>query len=209
MPKKTFTNLSVERQGAFKLAVYQLFCQHAYNDIGVRDIVEATGIALGSFYRYFSDKDSMYLDFFCEIEEKLMRYFNEHAVSFLKFKNVEEFSSVLTPWENKFGSTWFNAPGHVLYKFYFEGYVDKLHEGHLDTFINLEQQGKLTKGIDAMFAFHYYKTSYFNMLIYLRQQNITDDQIIFKLRRNFHQQVILRGLLTEQAFKEIIGEGQM
>lgn len=209
MPKKTFSNLSIERQQAFKLATYQLFCQRAYNDIGIRDIVETTGIALGSFYRYFSDKDSMYLDFFCEIEEKIMHYFDERSVSFFKVKNVEDFSLVLTPLENKFGRTWFNAPGRVLYKFYFEGYADRLHKGRLDIFINLEQQGKLIKGIDAMFAFHYYKTSYFNMLIYLRQHNITDDKTIFKLRRTFHQQVTLRGLLTDQAFKEVISEGQI
>ena len=61
MPKPTFFNLPDEkRQAILDLAIAE-FAQHDYKNASISRIVAQAGIAKGSFYQYFEDKQELYL----------------------------------------------------------------------------------------------------------------------------------------------------
>jgi AcrR family transcriptional regulator len=61
MPKETFFNLPDDkRQAILDLAVEE-FAAHDYKNASISRIVERAGIAKGSFYQYFADKQDLYL----------------------------------------------------------------------------------------------------------------------------------------------------
>ncbi len=61
MPKQTFLNLGEEKRQAFIAIALQEFANHDYNMASVSKIVEKAGIAKGSVYQYFKDKQDLFL----------------------------------------------------------------------------------------------------------------------------------------------------
>ena len=57
MPKETFLNLTQEKKDNLFQAAYKLFINNKYEDVTIRDLVREANIPIGSFYRYFEDKD--------------------------------------------------------------------------------------------------------------------------------------------------------
>lgn len=61
MPKPTFLNLpATKRQTIIDLAIAE-FAEHPYQAASLSRIVERAGIAKGSLYQYFADKQDLYL----------------------------------------------------------------------------------------------------------------------------------------------------
>ncbi len=61
MPKETFFNLpSEKRQKIIDLAIEE-FAENDYKNASISHIVARAGIAKGSFYQYFADKQDLYL----------------------------------------------------------------------------------------------------------------------------------------------------
>ena len=66
MPKQTFLNLPEEKRKAFIEIALDEFANHDYNSASVSKIVGKAGIAKGSLYQYFNDKQDLFtylLDF--------------------------------------------------------------------------------------------------------------------------------------------------
>ena len=61
MPKQTFLNLPEEKRRAFLAIALEEFANHDYNTASVSKIVERAGIAKGSVYQYFEDKQDLFL----------------------------------------------------------------------------------------------------------------------------------------------------
>ncbi len=61
MPKQTFLNLAQEKRQAFIGIALEEFANHDYNMASVSKIVEKAGIAKGSVYQYFEDKQDLFL----------------------------------------------------------------------------------------------------------------------------------------------------
>jgi len=61
MPKQTFLNLSEEKRKAFLSIALDEFANNDYNSASVSKIVEKAGIAKGSVYQYFADKQDLFL----------------------------------------------------------------------------------------------------------------------------------------------------
>ena len=61
MPKQTFLNLPEEKRKAFLEIALEEFANHDYNTASVSKIVERAGIAKGSVYQYFEDKQDLFL----------------------------------------------------------------------------------------------------------------------------------------------------
>jgi AcrR family transcriptional regulator len=60
MPNQTFFNLSApKRNRIIKIAIRE-FADHPYNVASISNIVREAGIAKGSFYQYFNDKQDLY-----------------------------------------------------------------------------------------------------------------------------------------------------
>lgn len=60
MPKETFFNLPDAKREAITEIAIEEFAEHAYGDVSISRIVARAGIAKGSFYQYFDDKDDLY-----------------------------------------------------------------------------------------------------------------------------------------------------
>ena len=61
MPKQTFLNLPEEKRRAFLEIALDEFANNDYNTASVSKIVEKAGIAKGSLYQYFEDKQDLFM----------------------------------------------------------------------------------------------------------------------------------------------------
>lgn len=61
MPKPTFLNLPEEKRNAFLEIALEEFANNDYNSASISKIVEKAGIAKGSVYQYFEDKQDLFL----------------------------------------------------------------------------------------------------------------------------------------------------
>ena len=61
MPKQTFLNLPEEKRKAFIEIALDEFANNDYNNASVSKIVAKAGIAKGSVYQYFEDKQDLFL----------------------------------------------------------------------------------------------------------------------------------------------------
>jgi AcrR family transcriptional regulator len=60
MPKQTFFNLPDEKREQILQVAIDEFAEHDYKDASISRIVARAGIAKGSFYQYFADKEDLY-----------------------------------------------------------------------------------------------------------------------------------------------------
>lgn len=60
MPKQTFFNLPEEKRRRIVDCAVGEFAEHGYNMASISRMVAAAGIAKGSFYQYFEDKEDLY-----------------------------------------------------------------------------------------------------------------------------------------------------
>jgi AcrR family transcriptional regulator len=60
MPKATFFNLPVEKREHITAVAVEEFGDYDYGDVSISRIVARAGIAKGSFYQYFDDKDDLH-----------------------------------------------------------------------------------------------------------------------------------------------------
>ena len=60
----------------------RLFALHGYREVSIRDITEAAGLSMGSFYTYFPGKESFYAEILDRIEQRGTREVEKHVNSF-------------------------------------------------------------------------------------------------------------------------------
>jgi AcrR family transcriptional regulator len=60
MPHQTFFNLPAEKRQQITQIAIDEFAENDYDNVSISRIVSRAGIAKGSFYQYFADKDDLY-----------------------------------------------------------------------------------------------------------------------------------------------------
>lgn len=74
IPLKTFQNLSAEKQkNIIEKALYE-FAEKGYQRASINSIVQSIGIAKGSIYQYFGDKEALFLYIFSNSMEMVKDY---------------------------------------------------------------------------------------------------------------------------------------
>ena len=73
MPKKTFYNLSLEKQNIIIEAAKKEFSRFPVSEASIANIVATAGIARGSFYQYFESKEDLF-DFVFESVGSIKSY---------------------------------------------------------------------------------------------------------------------------------------
>lgn len=71
MPKQTFLNLSEEKRSAFINIAIKEFADNDYNTASISKIVETVGIAKGSVYQYFENKQDLFI-YLIDVSNKVM-----------------------------------------------------------------------------------------------------------------------------------------
>lgn len=80
MPKETFFNLPAAKRERVVEAALEEFATRSYHEARVTAIVDAAGIAKGSFYQYFEDKKDLFRYLMELIVEKKLEYINRHML---------------------------------------------------------------------------------------------------------------------------------
>lgn len=78
MPKQTFLNLPEEKRKAFTEIALDEFANHDYKTASVSKIVEKAGIAKGSVYQYFDDKQDLFM-YLLDVSNREMMGFIQQA----------------------------------------------------------------------------------------------------------------------------------
>jgi len=77
LPKDTFFNLPDEKKQRVIDAAIDEFAERSYHDARVTAIADQAGIAKGSFYQYFEDKEDLFRYIIDMIAEKKLAYINQ------------------------------------------------------------------------------------------------------------------------------------
>lgn len=195
MPKKTFFNLPIDKKQKIIDAAYDLFIENDYKDVNIRSIAKKAGISIGSFYQYFDDKDDLYLFLMTEIEKKIYDKQKNRTGLYLTDTEAIPIEEICTPKEIAFNRTWYNAPIEVKMKFYFGKYSKEMNSIVWDELVELNKSGKLVDGLDLEFIFHLYVTLMFNILMYFKEKNITDEEEIIRIKRKFYTDWFINGIM--------------
>ena len=195
MPKQTFLNLSEEKKNRIVEKCYDLFIDLPYEEITIREIVKSVGISIGSFYKYFDDKEDLYLYLMVKIEKKYLRKQKEcYGQTFLQVKTLPvEFA--YTPRENAFNKTWYKVPMEVQHRFYFGSYADELHDRCYEELLEMKDLGMLRKDLDLDLIYYFYRTGMFNMHIYFRQKGIKSDEERLRLKDAYFRDILFYGIM--------------
>ncbi len=195
MPKQRFFNLPSSKREKIIDATYDMFIEMDYEDVTIRALAEAFDISVGSFYQYFHDKDDLYLYLMSSIEKKIYAAHKQKSGYFLMDSNIIPIEEICTQKEIEFNRTWYRAPVEVMVKFYFGEYSRDLNSNVMDELIKLQKEGKLRDSVDIDFIFYIYATSMFNILMYFRENNITDNEEKIDLKTKFYTDWFLKGIL--------------
>ena len=74
LPKSTFNNLPPEKQETILRIVLEEFSQNGYRKTSINTIVARLGIAKGSIFQYFEDKEGLFLFILNRSLEKVKQY---------------------------------------------------------------------------------------------------------------------------------------
>ena len=77
MPKPTFLNLPEEKRETIMNAAVEEFVEYGLENASTNRIVKNSGIAKGSFYQYFEDKQDVFMHLLDVIEQKELEYFKD------------------------------------------------------------------------------------------------------------------------------------
>jgi AcrR family transcriptional regulator len=77
MPKQTFFNLPQEKRETIMNAAVEEFAEFGLENASTNRIVKNSGIAKGSFYQYFEDKQDVFMHLLAVIEQKEMEFFRD------------------------------------------------------------------------------------------------------------------------------------
>ncbi len=202
MPKQTYFNLSKRRQDEIRHTAMNLFIEREYESIGVREIAAAIGVSVGCFYKYFEDKDEMYLYLLSDTEKKISLAAASEGLSFFQGNTTLEFERYLDRTEYFFNLTWYRIPVSVYYKFYFNGYAEYVNPSLINELKYLESERKLKQHITVETALYCITSSMFNFLIYMRKRKLTDNkEEIAKHRKFLFEKLIFPAILNEDYYR--------
>lgn len=202
MPKETFFNLSEEKRQRIVEATYDAFIAKPYEDVAILDITTRAQIPVGSFYRYFQDKDDLYLHLFSKLEFRILDILNEKYSDFLFTDSHFDLHDIFSEKELLFENTWFKVPISVMQKFYFGAYDTNLIDYYRDKFASMFIQGEIREGIDPEFALFLFVTSTFNVYMYCYKYNITDPVKMRAIKDCFFTKIFPYGIFKNPSFEE-------
>ena len=199
MPKQRFFNLPDEKREYIIDAAYDVFIDMDYKDVDIRTITKTANISIGSFYQYFYDKDDLYLYLMSSIEKKIYAEEEEKSTYFLTNNDITPIEEICTEKEIRFNKTWYNVPVEVMMKFYFGEYSKELNSVIFDRLKEFQNLGRIKDSVDIDFVFHIYATSMFNVLMYFREKNITDNEQILAIKKEFYNNWFLNGIIEKDS----------
>ena len=61
----------MDKKQALKTAAYDVFSKKGYKEAGISEIAKRAGVAVGSFYNYYNNKEAIFLDVYVEENDRV------------------------------------------------------------------------------------------------------------------------------------------
>ncbi len=61
----------MDKKQALKTAAYNVFSKKGYKEAGISEIAKRAGVAVGSFYNYYNNKEAIFLDVYVEENDRV------------------------------------------------------------------------------------------------------------------------------------------
>ena len=179
MPLPTFFNLTEEKRQKFLDCAIDEFASHDYNTASISNIVRRLGIAKGSLYQYFEDKEDLHhylLDLASEKKTELMTGFSPQNTGASVLETLKGLFSVMVTFEIRYpklaeiGSRAIRSgkplPGDI---------VDKARQATQEYLRDLVESGKKTGQIraevDSNLAAFYFSSALAAMGEYIKSRS--------------------------------------
>jgi len=179
MPKRTFFNLPPARQQKILETAAAYYSETPFSEITLRSLTERLGMPVGTFYRYFTDKDELFLH--------LCQVFNDEYKWIEGFILRPPFEEVADDWNPphiiRFFEAFFQAPEEVQRRFYFEIFPQKGLDMHKNELMRLKYQGLLRDDIDIDLIAYLYSTVMYNLNAYFNRMKIEDKGLRWQIRK--------------------------
>ena len=196
MPKKAFFNLAESKRQDMITKTMQLYADHAYEEVTLKRILEILSLNPASFYRYFEDKDELYLYATQVLYEKVDQHLRENYEDFdYEIFTFYENISVLSDLERAFSKTYMKAPRDVMLRGYMEIYKGWLSAKYKRGLRHLRYEGLLRPDTDDDLIAFMYATTMFNMILYFREAGIEDEAFQSKIKEYFYMSFFKYGIL--------------
>ena len=62
---------ALDKKQALKTAAYDVFSKKGYKEAGISEIAKQAGVAVGSFYNYYNNKEAIFLDVYVEENDRV------------------------------------------------------------------------------------------------------------------------------------------
>lgn len=135
MPKETFFKIAEDKRKILIDVGSKIFASKDFEEIEVKEIVEAAMIPRGSFYAYFHDLE----DYYSYVVSKLQEERVEETESLAKNFNGDFFEFIVMMYENDIKKL--SNPSRLLLQHHYFRYIQAIKKGSLiDTIYNLNKR---------------------------------------------------------------------
>jgi AcrR family transcriptional regulator len=201
MPLRAFVALSEDRQQEIRDVTMDLYNARPYESVTLKLLLEGLRINPATFYRYFKEKDDLYLHTIESVSDKA--FANMEA----RHEGIEEllFGTTvfndermgLSDRELRFVDTLLNAPDPIALRFYTGRYRDRVFNYCKASIRQLRLDGRLRSDVDEDLVSFMYASSMFNLMLFYREYGIADIGLQAKLSRYFLMDFFRYGLVKD------------
>ena len=203
MPKKAFMNLPPETREEILQKTIRLYTERPFEEITLQVLLDTLSLHPATFYRYFSDKDELYLYAQVVLTEKIYAYEREKDPDYeLQMFTYREKNEFLSEVESRFLMTGYELPKDMLLRAHLEVFKDMIFRQYREAIRKLRAEGKLYDDIDDDLIAYMYATTTLNLNLFFREFHIEDPDLRNHLKKNFYQNFFGRGLLKDPNGKE-------
>lgn len=196
MPKKAFLNLSPEKKETLYQQAMQLYVDHPYEEVTLQMLLSALSLNPASFYRYFEDKDELYLHIQAQLNAKIQAYLGAQGISAESdiFTFYEGWQP-LSPLEIQFTKLMFSVPDEVCLRSVLEVFKDGVFTKYKTALRNMRYEDQLRDDVDEDLIAFMYATTSFNLHLYFKENNITDYELQMKIKKYFYTRFFRHGII--------------
>ncbi len=133
----------MDKRQALKTAAYDVFSKKGYKETGISEIAKRAGVAVGSFYNYYNNKEVIFLDVYVEENDRVRQAmmddidWQQDLVElvrqiFEQSRNLVSSNKILAEWHNP-------AVSRTLRSYYSSGKgkaTNTFHQFLVETFTN-------------------------------------------------------------------------
>ena len=189
LAKNSFLRLSEERRNKLIDIAMDIYINNPYEDITIRMIVKEMNININTFYRYFDEKDDLYIYIYNMLEEKIEPI--DTSLLFISFQNID---GIYSEKELQFLNNTWNLPKYMIEKIIAEN-LDKYKNIYKSHLREEKYNGNLREDVDEDLIAYMYASTVYNLYLYFKENNITNIDLITKIREYFYYSFFNYGIM--------------